>query len=292
MNPELLILRGFNHALNSVGVEAILGSTHHFSQALAPDEWHTSAIGQVGLRDNGARLNWFLVVDDDHGDPLPSLLDNLCLEAGLRRANFIIATSVADDLTFEKLRRSGFCPYSWQQIWQLKTFPEETESQEQFIWLKPSPTDAVEINKLQRKMLSPAVQVVTKIANERLPDYILKVRGRIHGFACTEKFGSKLMATPVISPACDNPILMISGLIRQNFADLSKFYIRQSSDSSWLTVHLEQFADAITARGELLVKHFAVREKARALETNHSTNGRHADPVTPFMHTRAEKDNL
>jgi len=43
-----------------------------------------AALGQVSLTNGSGQVEWLLPVDSPDGKTLPALIDNLCLESGLR----------------------------------------------------------------------------------------------------------------------------------------------------------------------------------------------------------------
>jgi len=275
--------------VNSAAVEALLGSTAYFTQAAAPDYWHAAAIGQVGLYNEGAELNWYVDINHDAGDPVPCLIDNLCLEAGLRRAKFLVASAPVEDCTFEKLRRCGFCPFSWQQIWRFDQSGFLESGHFDAIWETPNPEDTFEIIRVQKKLMCPAVQAVTKNTDRNLPDFAYKENGIILGYSTSKSFGGKIVVTPLLSRESGNPLETLKSLILQYLDGFRKIYIRQTNDTTWLSPYLEAFAFPATPRLEMLVKHFAVQQKAVVMEASHSKNGRQTDTVTPFLQSGGKK---
>ena len=282
-------MHGPNFALNSAAVEALLGSSAYFTQAATPDYWHTAAIGQVGLYNGGAELNWYVDINHDAGDPVPSLIDNLCLEAGLRRAKFLVASSPVEDCAFEKLRRCGFSPFSWQQIWRLDQSGLSQSGQSDAIWETPNSADIFEIIRVQKKMVCPATQAVTKNMDRNPPDYVYKENGSILGYSASKSFGGKIVVTPLLPPESGNTLKTLESLILQYMDSYREIYIRQTSDTSWLTPHLEAVAVPTTPRLEMLVKHFTIQQKSVVLEASYSKNGRQTDTVTPFLQSGGKK---
>lgn len=271
-------------------VESVFGSSAYFTQAAAPDFWHTAAIGQVGLHNGGAELNWYLDINHDAGDPVPCLIDNLCLEAGLRRAKFLVASAPVEDCTFEKLRRCGFCPFSWHQIWRAERIVHSKFDLSMKAWQRPKSEDVLDIISVQKKLMAPAVQAVTKNLDKNSPELVCREDGNILGYAASKSFGGKVVITPLFQPFGGNTFELLGGLIHQYQDDFREVYIRQNSDTSWLSPHLEEVAVPVTPRLEMLVKHFAVQQKAAVLEASRSTNGRQTDTVAPFLQSEGKKN--
>jgi len=270
-----------------------VGSSTWFSQALAINDWSAAAFGQVDLVNSGAYLNWMLPVSHDKGDPLPALLDNLCMEAGLRGSRFMTASCILDDSVFHLLRSAGFCPFSWQRFWCLTKPPVSDGDPADVTWQPPSDQQVAAISSLQRRLLSPAVRAVVKSAADKLPDWVMIYAGEIQGFSAVREFNRQVILTPFITQTCEAPAAILAALVHVCCPDASSVYIRQTGDSAWLIDHLEKIANAVTPREELLVKHFTLREKAHALEeVNHAVKNRHTDPVAPFIRSSNKRNHL
>ena len=270
----------------------MVGSREWFSQGLAPNNIQVSALGQVGLENQGARLNWLLPLGFTESDPLPELLDNLAMEAGLRGAKFITASARVDGRLFETLRHAGYCLYNWQSIWAFPCNHQNSIPSQLISWVKPASADAVELTLLQRKLLAPATQSVTAFATQALPDFALKIDGALQGYARVNCFNNKVLIAPVLMKTTENLESILSFLVDEYFRSAAEIYLLQTADSGWLTGDLEEIANCITPREELLVKHFAARQKLPAVELNHNTSGHRVDTVTPMLPSAGGKDNI
>ena len=284
-------MRGFQNILATVGIEALVGSSEWFSQALALNNLQLYAFGQVKIENQGARLNWLLPLGFTEKDPLPELLDNLAMEAGLRGAKFMLASTRVDNCLFETLRRAGYCLYGWQSIWELSKDPGKSKKP-QTAWFKPESKDALELAKLQRRLLSPATQSVTAFAAQVLPDFALKVDGILNGYAKVNCFNNKVLIAPLLMNTVEDVVTILSSLIKEFFSAADKVYLLQTADSGWLTADLEKIGARVTPREELLVKHFTARQKLPAAELNHNAVGHRTDTVTPIMPSAGRKDNI
>ena len=131
-------MRGFQNILTTVGIESTVGSREWFSQALALNNLQLYAFGQVRFENQGARLNWLLPLGFAEKDPLPELLDNLAMEAGLRGAKFMLASTRVDVCLFETLRRAGYCLYGWQSIWDISPSLGKPKAMHA-VWFQPDP---------------------------------------------------------------------------------------------------------------------------------------------------------
>jgi hypothetical protein len=285
-------MRGFQHIITSVGIESMVGSGEWFSQALVPNNIHVYAFGQVGLEGQGARLNWLLPLDFTENDPLPELIDNLTMEAGLRGAKFITASARVDDCLFETLRRAGYSLFGWQSVWELPRSMHNATEYAQCSWDKAESVDTIELTLLQRKLLSPATQSVTVFATQSLPDFALRIGGNLMGYARVNCFNNKVLIAPIFMKTSDSPEYILAALISEYFSTAEAIYLLQTADSGWLTGDLENIARRQTPREELLVKHFTAMQKVPAIELSHSANGHRVDTVTPLMPSVKHKDNI
>jgi hypothetical protein len=248
-----------------------------------------AAFGQVSLINGSGQVEWLLPVDSLDGKTLPALIDNLCLESGLRGAKFLTASAPADSDLFEFLRRSGFSSYSWEAFWEMdKVVVPEIQG----AWLNPSDTDAPAVAVLQKKLIPPVVQAVRQIRKQALPESVFQMEGKILGLMEVSTEGSTAVFTPVLSQDVDNPAWVIAALVNEYLADYERVYLRQTGSASWLTAHLDEIAHPVIERQELLIKHFTVRNKVSAAELNTATNPRHADPAVPFARSSSGRDHL
>jgi len=284
-------MRGFQNIMATVGIESMVGSREWFSQGLALNYLQVYAFGQVKFEYGGARLNWILPLGLTEKDPLPELLDNLAMEAGLRGAKFMLASTRVDSCLFETLRRAGYCLYGWQSIWEISRNFVKTHSQ-QATWFKPDSLDAFELTKLQHKLLSPATQSVTAFAVQTLPDFALKIDNVLKGYARVNCFNNKVLIAPVFVNNLEDLENILAFLKNEFFPSIDKIYLLQTADSGWLTADLEKIGTRLTHREELLVKHFAAVQKLPAAELNHGASRHRADTVTPMMPSAGHKDNI
>lgn len=287
-------MRGFSYLLTSVGFESLLGNSSWFSQSLMRNHHAAVAFAQVGLEGNSARLNWLLTFEGDGGDYLPNLLDNLSLESALHGACCLLAAASADADLFVALRQAGFCRYSWQRFWhiQKECFSEPHTNAFGFTWERPQSIDALEINNLRRRLISPSVYTIWKITGDKLPQYVLKVDGQIMGFASVNTYGSKIIATPLITQTDFSTDLVLQSLFARFFSTYQTAYLIQTSDQAWLEDILYELGEPLCEREELLVKHFSSMQKVPLAALNHTSHSRHADTIAPIMKTGRTQDNI
>ena len=163
---------------------------------------------------------------------------------------------------------------------------------QQVVWFKPDSRDALELTRIQRKLLSPATQSVTALALQALPDFALKIDGVVKGYARVSCFNNKVLITPVLMNTIENVDTVLAALVNEFFSTADKVYLLQTADTGWLTADLEKLGTQATPREELLVKHFAAMQKLPSAELNHNAVGHQTDTVTPMMPSSRRKDNI
>jgi hypothetical protein len=274
-----------------VGIESLIGSHDWFSQVLGPNNFGVHAIGQAGINGKSARLNWLLSIEKTGKDPLPELIDHMGYEAGLRGAKFITAAAKVDDCLFETLRRSGYCIYGWQTVWEIQTEITNSKKDYQLDWRRSTSTDVIEIEKLQRKLLAPSVQSVTDFASVYLPDYVLQENGHLMGYAYCRQFNSTILIKPFLRIEHPEALEAVTQLIQTIGGEPKRLLLIQTSDQSWMTELLIEIGKQLTPREELMVKHFAVMEKHPVASLEKVRNGHQADTVRPFIPSTQEEKN-
>jgi hypothetical protein len=243
----------------------------------------------VHLSDKLAQIEWLLPLTEVLDKPLPLLIDNLCLESGLRGARLLTASAPVEGDLFEILRRCGFTTYDWHTFWKVNQPISEFDMK---IWQKPTEYDAPTVLWLQKCLIPPAVQAVYQPGLQNLQGYILRVDSNILGFANLLAGRNAVVVTPFLSPEVDNPFAIIASLCARFLTSERQVYIRQTSSMSWLTIHLEVGANLFLKRQELLVKHFTVCNTVSVADMNAAIKSRHADPAVPFAQSTDSMNHL
>jgi hypothetical protein len=285
LNPELYLLRGFPSLVASIGIETLFGGGNWFTQCLRPRALKPAAFGQVELDHQRAKINWLMACDELDETSLINLVDNLTIEAGLHDAKFLLASIENHSEIFDILHRMGFCIYGWEQYWQLTCTNTPSTIKQNYHWERTSSLDRHEINKFQRKFLSPTVRAITLLANEVLPDFVLKEDGIIRAYAHMEIFGNRGIISSLFDTCIYNPASILSDLINKQTHNGFLWYIAQTSGQDWMDSSLAEIANPILPRMELLVKYFAIMEKLPVGILNRAGENSQPDPVAPFIHS-------
>ena len=290
MNTERFLLRGYPNLYTSTGVEAFIGSGRWFTQSLRSNAWSSIALGQVERNHQFAQINWLLSTTQNETETLPSLIDNLAIEAGLLGSKFILANAAKDEPLFEILRRAGYCVYGWERYWKIEPLKLSGSQISKTYWRAAKSIDQHEILKFQHKHLSAAARSVLPLANEVLPDFIWKEDGVIKAYASICSFGGKHVIHVLFPHNTSELEEALAELVCGQ--DNTTWYMAQTNYLDWADDTLSEFAVPITPRREQLVKHFAIMEKTPISLLNHAGDSGHPDPIAPFIHSSNGHDNL
>ena len=278
--------------LASVGIETLVGANHWFTQSLRLNSFTPIAFGQVSQHNQRAKINWMLPLDESQPAILLSLIDNLAIEAGLHGAKYLLASCAKEHALYGLFRQCGYAPCGWERFWSINPSRKMDKPVSENPWQKAASIDTLAIMEFQRKNLPPAIRSITPLANEVLPDFVLKRGGQIQGFASLKLSGSKSVIYPTIAPHLEIGQDLFEGLFILLPDILSSWYIVQTTSNNGLDDIFYQIAEPASAKQELLVKYFAIMEKSPVGYLNHASENGHPDPVAPFMHSGKPQDNL
>jgi len=274
----------------TVALESLIGGGNWSTQSIRQDAWHFAALGQVSFSGKGAKLNW-LLDNGENENRILQLMDHLVFEAGIHNAEYILADINAGHPVFECLRQARFTPCGWGQVWQVDSGKIPKNSQAA-IWSVPATTDVIELLGLQRRLLPPAVQAVSRLADERLPDFILRQDGHITAYADSVVFGQKVMVRLTHDTCKPGPGHLLGALFEQHFPATPGRFIMQRGDQALLQEALVDCADLATPRFERLVNYLTLPLKVPVGASAAVNNRHHADPVTPMLKSSGQQDNL
>ncbi len=276
-NPQDLFAR--------VGIETVVGAGSWFTQSIRSGNFKPRAFGQVEQSGPHARINWLLACYQGDDNLLPRLIDNLSFEAGLHGAKFLTAAMDLDSALFQTFRKAGFCVFGWERFWKLDMPASLHFSEFAGLWEKPVSMDAHEVHKFRMKHLPPAVRSISASDWQDLPDYIIMEDHSIAAYADVKLFGSKAILFPVLDEGLKDRQAVLLALAATLPEYVSTAYVAQTGSLGWLESALADIACPATERKEQLVKYFSVAEKAPLGLLNHSREGSHPDPVSPYVHS-------
>ncbi len=280
------MLHGLPNVFTTVSIETLVGGGNWFTQSVRSRNFSPLAFGQVEYTSSRARLNWLLPCAMEASDALADLVENLAFETGLRGSLFLLAGAQLDSQEFILLRRQGFCTYGWEKYWRVDPERLPTALPNGTHWRRTRPGDQHDILKFQRHFYAPAMRAVLPLADEVMPDYTLYIDGLLQGIASIRYSSNRAVMRLLLDPRISNPEEPIEELLAIEAAGHSDWFIQELSGQDWLEDHLQSLALPASARRELLVKYFAVREKLPFGILNHSSENGHPDPVAPYAHIR------
>ena len=277
-NPQDLFAR--------VGIETVVGAGSWFTQSIRSGNFKPRAFGQVeqsGTRMQGSTGCYRATratITSCHGS------STICpFEAGLHGAKFLTAAMDLDSALFQTFRKAGFCVFGWERFWKLDMPASLHFSEFAGLWEKPVSLDAHEIHKFRMKHLPPAVRSISASDLQDLPDYIIVEDHSIAAYADVKLFSNKAILFPVLDECLKDRQAVLLALAATLPEYVSTAYVAQTGSLGWLEGALADIACPATERKEQLVKYFSVAEKAPLGLLNHSREGSHPDPVSPYVHS-------
>ena len=269
----------------SVSIETLVGSGNWFTQSVRCKSFNPLAFGQVEYSFQRAEINWLLLCHTEEKAALFDLVENLSFESGLRGSKYLLASATLDSEEFSLLRRQGFSIYGWENYWRVDVSQLPATLQKGTRWRRAISRDQHDILQFQRRFIAPAMRLVTPLADEILPDFILLDDNGVLGTAKVNFSSNRSVVHFMFDPRTQNPKESMRELIILQAPQYTDWYICQQAGQDWLEEHLQCLAQPALARRELLVKHFAIREKLPVGILNHTTDNSHPDPITPYIHS-------
>jgi len=269
----------------SVSIETLVGSGHWFTQSIRCKSFNPLAFGQVEYSQQRAEINWLLLCHSGEKSVLSDLVENLSFESGLRGSKYLLASAALDSEEFSLLRHQGFSIYGWENYWRVDVARLPATLQNGTRWRRAVSRDQHDILQFQRHFIAPAMRSVTPLADEILPDFIFMDDNDLLGTAKVNFSGNRSVVHFLFDPRIQNPQEVMRELIILQAPQYTDWYIRQQTGQDWLEEHLHCLAQPELERRELLVKHFAIREKLPVGILNHTTDNSHPDPITPYVHS-------
>ena len=128
-----------------------------FTGVCAPDG-STAVIGQVHYTPGERSARMAFITPDDEIDQtgLLSLLDSLAARSGSWGAANLLAEVDESSPALEGMRRTGFCVYGWQTVYQFPT--GLTDEQQEGPWQPAQPVDEIALRGLYQSLVPPLVQ--------------------------------------------------------------------------------------------------------------------------------------
>jgi len=284
-------MRGFQYIPSSIGLECLMFPVNVYTRAIRTNPIHAIAIGQVEIENMRGRVLWIFDQSDQEQPLFGNILDNLAIEAGLRRLHFLTGTAIIGEYAYEALSNAGYSPSAWQKIWLYRT-TFLSDGVQKLEWRKVKPSDLLTIDLLQNKLLFPNEKTVTPPAAKKPPAFILFYEGAACGYAYAITSSNKVMITPIIKHELPFANSVIDALISKFFRHTPVHYLLQISSQQWIETALASQISLIQPRQEIMVKHLAVREILPSSNFVPSRSNRHTDVVAPIIKINGREDNI
>ena len=249
-------------------------------------------IGQMiyASGERSAHLTFMAPDNASQASGLPSLFEGLASQAGQWGAFNLLAEVEELSPIFENLRRSGFCVYAWQRIWQLPPLGSG-EGRPPNHWRPALPVDEFAIRSLYQSLVPPLVQSAEPLSPRTPQGLVYHQEGEVLAYAEGIRGPRGIYLQPVIHPGADCVPELLDDLpyaLPIHFFGRPVYYAIRSYQA-WLESALEKMGARVTPRQALFVKHLMSPQRVPA--TNKLLGvleQQSAQPNTPMINNFSE----
>ena len=224
-------------------------------------------IGQMiyASGERSAHLTFMAPDNASQASGLPSLFEGLASQAGQWGAFNLLAEVEELSPIFENLRRSGFCVYAWQRIWQLPPLGSG-EGRPPNHWRPALPVDEFAIRSLYQSLVPPLVQSAEPLSPRTPQGLVYHQEGEVLAYAEGIRGPRGIYLQPVIHPGADCVPELLDDLpyaLPIHFFGRPVYYAIRSYQA-WLESALEKMGARVTPRQALFVKHLMSPQRVPA----------------------------
>ncbi len=291
LNTELFLLHGFAHIPQSIGMECLLLPTKWMTRSQRDKRHNFISISQLAFERNAGKLLWIIPPKEEINQSLSPLLDQFCVEAGLRGALYLSAAVAADSFLIDLFKAHGFSPIDWEQAWEFRCTSKIYDNTG-LSWKRTSTADIPEITKIQIKTLSPAQRSILPSARVRPPQFSLLVNGKLSGFTYIKKHLDTIIATPMFTETVLFPANAINLLFLLHFSNYVHRYVIQKFNQIRGDSNLLEHYNSVQGKHVKMVKHLAVRNVMKEAVTNQMRDSRNTDILTTLHKSIDIKDKI
>jgi hypothetical protein len=291
LNSVLSLTRG-----NPAGPLAMLPQLRpesgSFTGVVPSENGKPSLIGQMfyASGERSAHLAFMAPVNASQSTSLPALFEGLASQAGAWGAFNLLAEVEELAPIFENLRRSGFCVFAWQRIWQLPPLGSG-EGRPPNHWKPASPADEFAIRSLYQSLVPPLVQSAEPLSAHTPQGLVYHQDGEVLAYAEGIRGSRGIYFQPLIHPGTD--------CVRDLLDDLPyalpihffsrPVYMAIRSYHAWLESTMEEMGARVTPRQALLVKHLMSAQRVPATNKLLGVLEQHqAEPTAPMINNFSE----
>jgi len=239
--------------LGAARLLAYMNPARHVYSAIANGEHDSVLGGIIHSRDDAFAKLLYLAPQSNLGHPeLPSLIENLSMQAGDWGAFHVLAEVDETGDVFVPLRKAGFSVYAWQRMWEISG---ETESTSSLDWARVRSIHLPAVQSLFHQIVPPLLHPIEPqpktpigwISNDGAKCYVSVTHG-VHG----------IVLTPLIHPEAANVSAKLEELI-SNLPDRRNrpVYVCVRSYQAWLEPVLADLGARPGNRQAVMVKHLA-----------------------------------
>jgi hypothetical protein len=249
-------------------------------------------IGQI-IYSSGERSAYLAFMAPDSASQaagLPALFEGLASQAGEWGAFNLLAEAEELAPIFENLRRSGFCVYAWQRIWQLPPLGTG-EGRPPNHWKPAAPVDEFAIRSLYQALVPPLVQSAEPLSPRTPQGLVYRQDGEVLAYAEGIRGPRGIYLQPVIHPGADCVPDLLDDLpyaLPIHFFSRPVYYAIRSYQG-WLDSALEGMGARVNPRQALFVKHLMSAQRVPATNKLLGVLEQHqAEPTAPMVHNFSE----
>ncbi|MEI6289124.1 MAG: hypothetical protein WCP19_01710 [Chloroflexota bacterium] len=249
LDSKRVLTRG--NPLGAAGFMSYFNPMRHLYTGVF-EENGTTLLGGISQKngDSFSRLVYLAPASRLNHPGLPSLIEQLCVEAGSWGSMHVLAEPEEESTAFPALRMSGFSVYAWQRIWDVSHIPSNGIPDEKQL------SEEISISAVQSlyyQIVPPLLQTV-----EPLPK-------TFSGVVCSQSKscyvnitqGSQgIVLTPLIHPEASDVSAELASLVSRLPDRRDRpVYICVRSYQAWLETAIEDLGGVPSGRQAVMVKH-------------------------------------
>jgi hypothetical protein len=241
--------------LGAVGLLSYLNPERHVYSAIEETDSGPLVGGVIHTRgESQARLLYLAPGPSLISPKIGSLLEHLCVEAGIWGAYHVLAEAVEGSEAYQVLRESGFSVYAWQRMWDLSPLLESDSASH--YWRRMESTDVMAVQALHHQIIPALLHPIEQPPRE--PVGMICNSDGIRGYVSLAYGLYGVVLSPLIHPDAANVPEKISQLCN-HVPDRRgrKLYLCVRSYQAWLEPVLEDLGALPSERQAVMVKHLA-----------------------------------
>jgi hypothetical protein len=247
------------------------------------DHREAPLLGQVkhSSGSSSARLSFLAPESMLESASLPTLLDQVAYQIGMRGAFHVLAEVNDGCNAFEALRQAGFAIYARQHIWVLRGVAEGEPKQTG--WCVCEEGDLSGVLMLYNDLVPGLVQQIEPPPKDRGRGLVYRQDGEVKAYV-ELKYGMRgIWVQPYVHPDIEGFAGRLANLVESLPNRRSRpVYVCVRSYQSWLESAVQETGAETFVRQAVMVRHLAITKKAAEAYKLPAINGTQAEPTAPF----------